>query len=402
MKTQNRLVKLLILIIIVVVVILISGGLILRAIENSIEIEYERKKELILSETIKYVTNNIENLYWQEDTLKITLGNLKEEKIFVSPIKNPRGGYFPKDTKVIVTRKSNDYIVYNITVPGELAHEFVNNSSNEGMYKYKNGAKRFVGPDPNNWIEFGELDGTALLWRIIKNDNNGIQIIYEGLKNGTKRPSANGRIVIENRITTAWDKFGSNKWDKPTTLKKQLDDWYNGLTIDKKNVQPINWCIGASGYGINYPKEFVPTSNFLETECSDGSYTGGVFKGKTAAASSVGMIRVSDYLSASNSESCVGSYFTVESSNDIDLVGHCGRKQKENVTTNYLLKSYYWWTLTASDKTHKNVWAVFPTGYVNVNSSNNTTMSVRPVINLKSSVQYLSGNGTIETPYKVK
>ena len=71
-----------------------------------------------------------------------------------------------------------------------------------------------------------------------------------------------------------------------------------------------------------------------------------------------------------------------------------------NANNSYLNINKYWWTIN----TYKNnkVWYVFNEGGVNNNSndSNNYySYGVRPVINLKPSVNYIKGDGTKENPY---
>ncbi|MGI6329264.1 MAG: hypothetical protein ACOXZR_00180 [Bacilli bacterium] len=58
-----------------------------------------------------------------------------------------------------------------------------------------------MGGDPDNWIEFGEEDGTPLLWRIIKRDHEGLKIIYEGKKNNGNQPIEDGKITVDNEDT---------------------------------------------------------------------------------------------------------------------------------------------------------------------------------------------------------
>ena len=182
-KKGFTLVELLAVIVILGIILAIAIPNILNVINNSKEQAYESQKRFIIDAAKKYVMAN-QNLVFENNVATITLIDLKNEGLLPSTIKNPRDGEFDDDTVVIVT-SSNGETAYDIATPDELLHKFITNSNPEGnSYRYKNGAHRFIGPDPNNWIEFGSIGGTPVMWRIIKKDNEGIQLIYEGLKNG--------------------------------------------------------------------------------------------------------------------------------------------------------------------------------------------------------------------------
>ncbi len=403
MRKGFTLVELLAVIVILAIILAIAIPSISNIISNSEEQAYESQKKFIIDAAKKYVMLN-GNLTYENYVATITLSDIKNENILPSQIKNPRGGEFDDNTVIMITELSDGKLSYDMATPEELVYKFITNSNPVGnSYRSKNSANRFIGPDPNNWIELGSISGTPLMWRIIKKNNEGIQIIYEGLKNGTSAPTDNGRIQIASSWTTAWDTSNSNKWERPATLKPLLQDWYNTLTIDSNYIEPINWCLGGSGEGINYATDYVPTEHYLQTECVDGTYSGGTFKGKTDEISSVGLIRVSDYISASDHPDCFGSYFTGEGSAEVDNGRRCGRVVNEAGRTNYLWKPAYWyWTFTARAPTSTFVWTVHNDGHVSHTSASASTGSVRPIINLKSDIQYESGAGTLANPYKVQ
>ena len=118
----------------------------------------------------------------------------------------------------------------------------------------------------------------------------------------------------------------------------------------------------------------------------------------------MGLIRVSDYLSASNHADCFWSYFNGPGSTDVDNGSRCGRVVNEAERTNYLWKPAYWyWTSTARATDSANVWNVNSLlGSVSSHSASNSAGSVRPIINLKSNILYDSGVGTLVDPYKVQ
>ncbi|MFA7688964.1 MAG: DUF6273 domain-containing protein, partial [Bacilli bacterium] len=223
-----------------------------------------------------------------------------------------------------------------------------------------------------------------------------------GKKDESNPPEEDGIIG-----SYAWDEgggtFGSNKWERPADLKAKLATWYENLNIDPNYINPIKWCLGASGHGINYPTNQVPTSHFLSSECVDGTYAGGTFKGKTDNSIGYGLIRVSDYLSASSAETCTGSNFDGPGSSTVDNGRHCGRITDEAGRTNYLWKSAYsWWTFTARAAGSNSVWTVRSPGHVYGHSADYASIGVRPVLNLKSDILFNNGSGTLASPYTVK
>jgi len=67
-----------------------------------------------------------------------------------------------------------------------------------------------------------------------------------------------------------------------------------------------------------------------------------------------------------------------------------------------------WWTITPAEKlddtTSHSVMQMSPDGLYSVRAGNNSNFSksgVRPVLSLKSCVQWSSGNGTSSSPYEV-
>ncbi len=68
-------------------------------------------------------------------------------------------------------------------------------------------------------------------------------------------------------------------------------------------------------------------------------------------------------------------------------------------TDGYLNNGLYWWTLTPYSLS--NVRYVYFDGYLYNGSSSSTSFGARPSINLKSNVKIVSGDGTIDNPYRL-
>ena len=261
-----------------------------------------------------------------------------------------------------------------------LINKFETELTGDGIYEYRNNAYYFGGSNPHNWVIFGDSsqeNNNPILWRVLKYDNEGIRIIYEGVKNNNEIPIQNGRIIIDGSTTAPWDSGNTNHWEKPATLKPLLTIWYNNLdAFDKNNfVNPIKWCVGR------IDDQYVDLYHFLDQECADK----GPIKGLTSSTSPIGLIRLSDYIFTSTEESCLeGNIFDCK--ND-----------------NFLYKiEYNWWSLNAVEGSIHSLWIIDSSGNFVSSIANNETVSVRPIINLRWDVLYAGGDGTLNNPYQIK
>ena len=245
-------------------------------------------------------------------------------------------------------------------------------------YELKNDFYYFTGSNPQNWIEFGQVslsDSTPLLWRIVKVDNNGIRLVYEGSKNGTLTPIEDGSLSSLSIFDTV-----DNKWINPATLNSEIIDWYNvDLYIRNKSnyVEDINWCTG----GIINTSPLV-TVDFISQECIDQTTLGGTFIGESLPLV-YSLLTASDYLLTSSDPLCVGPFLT-----------ECGND-------NYLSKTYSYFTINANAENNNQIWYVKDTGDINLESIS-TSLKIRPVINIDPNIIWEDGVGSLSNPYQVK
>ncbi|MDD4035880.1 MAG: type II secretion system protein [Bacilli bacterium] len=406
MKKGFTLIELLAVILILAILFAIATINILARIEKSKKDARAEQMSFIVDAARKYAAMNEEKLIWINNQTIVYLRDIQDESLLPEPLKDPTGGAFdnrkPEGVKVILTRGANNYYTSDLLLPEYLKYYF--DKGNIGIdpssweYKYKYNGNYFVGPNPNNWLEFGQVsssDSTPILWRVIKSDSKGIRIIYEGPKNNNNVPTDDGKIIINGEVTVPWDELKLNKWERPASIKLVLDNWESQLyVINKVNyLEPINWCIGA--IPVNNP---TTINAFLNSECTDGSYSGGEFKGITSEERAIGLINPSDYILTSNSLNC-------NSSNDNSGLGtgiDCG-KLSDGTSTNFLYKdNYHYWTMNARADSDFGVWSIYIGGYVSPHPSPSLAFAVRPVLNLKDTVLYGGGNGTLTNPYKVR
>ncbi len=234
---------------------------------------------------------------------------------------------------------------------------------NGSIRKDNLGNPRYAGSNPNNYVCFGTGSETCdeeHLYRII------------GVIDGKMK-------IIKNSFystSIAWDTSNSNNWDRPATLKTELN--------------------GANFYSnIDYIDE---TSR---SYIANGTwYTGGVKNNRTLAdfedaersASSlgyIGLMSVTDYGYASNNLNCERTTNLNASNNNA-----C-------ISNNYLFNSSTpQWTITLYSDNTEIVWRVSLGGNVNSTFAH-TTNGVRPSLFLKSEVKITSGKGTETEPYRL-
>ncbi|MFA7515171.1 MAG: prepilin-type N-terminal cleavage/methylation domain-containing protein [Bacilli bacterium] len=404
MVVKNKaftLVEILAVIIVLGIILALAVPRVISIIDKYKEKAYEIQKKNIVTAAKEYSLLHSGEIEWKNNIAYIRLGDLQAKGLLPSDVKNPKGGTFDPEEIVLTLVKDDNGLIkyyegeYILSLASIIQNDIDTEEKNIGS---SNQAWFYVGADPNNWLEFGTIDGVTILWRIIKSNNEGIKIIYEGKrKQDNTNPIDNGRITVDGNNVFAWDTSNSNKWERPADFKAVLHNWYNNTLVinnRSKYIAPIKWCIGAIPY--NNPTLLV---TFLDNECAN-NYNG--YPDKTDEAIGVGLIRPSDYISTSNAETCVGSYWTGEGSVEFNNQGRdCGKKL-DGTVTNFLYKSAYtWWTLNARASSASIVWRVDSTGDL-FGYYASYAVGGRPVLNLKSDILHSEGTGTLTNPYTIK
>ena len=260
--------------------------------------------------------------------------------------------------------------------------------------KEKNNDWYFEGSNPNNWVKFGMVDGITnrgLLWRIVKIDDTGIKMVYEGLENGALAPLEDGRALIDGTMGIAWNTGGTNKWNDPASLEGKLNEWFSNLNIPDVStyLSKINWKVG----GVPYQSPTL-ISAFNHYQAIDSIDAGGNFDGLSKNQSYVGTINAIDFMYTSDNENCSKSYLETGSSNE------CAYAPVGGEINNFLQKEkYLYWTLNARSDVSNMAWDISNSGLIGSNTVTLPSISVRPVLNIKLKSNFISGTGTIEDPY---
>jgi len=259
--------------------------------------------------------------------------------------------------------------------------------------KEKNNDWYFEGSNPNNWVKFGMVDGVTnrgLLWRIVKIDNTGIKMVYEGLENGEAYPLEDGRALIDGTMGVSWNTAGTNKWNEPVSLEGKLSTWLSKLNIPNISnyLAKINWKVGGVPY--NAP---TTISTFTDYQAINSTNTGGTFSGLSTNKSYVGTINAIDFMYTSDNENCSKSYLETGSTNE------CAYNIDSSLNNFLQKEKYLYWTLNARSDVSNMAWDISNSGLIGSNAVSLSTLSVRPVLNLKLDINILSGTGTMEDPY---
>lgn len=251
--------------------------------------------------------------------------------------------------------------VGNVAVPVKrtvsIIEASLKDAPGEGYVK-KYDTSYFVGENPNNYVVFGnaaenEHDYIPILWRIIKANDEGIKIVYEGI-------NEDGTIG-----SYSYDKT-NNQYNRPADIVSVLNNFYQNLKEDDKEsvTKAINWCVGATSSPYNIDA-------FRNDEC----------KTLSTNKSAVGLMSGLDYL------------LTTEAACDAYNQASCGDK-------NFLRKNYSYYTMSSDAASSVSQFIVNNNGALTRTEVTNK-QGIRPVVNLKDDVLIKGGEGTKEKPYQL-
>ncbi|MEI3508857.1 MAG: DUF6273 domain-containing protein [Bacilli bacterium] len=223
----------------------------------------------------------------------------------------------------------------------------------DGLYidTYEEGRYVYKGANPNNYITFNNEE-----WRIMAVEADGTLKLRKN----------------ESIGALAWDTSNSNNWARPSTLNTYLNnDYYNMLSGDAQNqIQSHAYGIGSATYNNTDLAGQIASEN------------------STIWTGNIGLMSASDYLKANtNTEKC-GNY------------GLNNTNMSICKTTNYLISTGYYWTISPYTGSLTNVSRVRSDGDLSSGSANYSDFPIWPVLYLKSDIT-LSGEGTQANPYIV-
>ncbi len=268
-------------------------------------------------------------------------------------------------------------------------------------YYYRGGVK-------DNYIEFNNM-----CWRVVRVEGDGsIKIILakEGLcstitSSDTTSALINNGAKIAYGYKTINSKYYADYENYSGGLYTTLKTWYisSGLEDKKLYLKNEKWCLGGSD-GYKYSNDtgaLLTTDEALTLENNKSGYL--YLVGKRMMG--VGGDKTATF-KCSSEEDSVSDYIGTLTADEIIYAGNIAFEVYNACRGNYLYTNSQtiYWTLSRSfffDGYSDSV------AYVNIDNSllalesKETFATVRPSITLATGSQLLSGDGTIDNPYKI-
>ena len=238
---------------------------------------------------------------------------------------------------------------------------------------------RYMGKDPNNYVEFNNE-----LWRIIG--------VFNVKASASGQEEKRLKIIRNEPIgKKAWDSSNKNDWTKASLNTYLNGEYYNSLREEAQGqVGDTYWNIGGTANYQNASNGLA--SHFYRYERGTTTYN----NQSSAWPYKIGLMYPSDYGYATsggtttNRASCLAKeLYNWDSSSHSDC--------KNN---DYLYNSSsHQWTITPYSGDANSVFYVSTSGSVYRYDANDTGNSVSPVLYLKSDVIITGGTGTSTDPY---
>ena len=248
----------------------------------------------------------------------------------------------------------------------------------------------YRGDAEDNWVSFA-----GFLWRVVRiNGDGSVRMIYSGTDNSHTGAGTQINTSSFNN-TTNNSKYVGYMYDTNTnsTIKGVIDTWYenNLKTNYEKYLSNEIFCNDRSGSTSSYgARTRLYTNKTPSLQCTNQADR---FTLKVSGLSSIAGTN-----GAGNN--LLNYPIGLLTADEVALAG--GKNGTAN--GNYYLYTgvNYWlsspWTYSSSTSREFYMTSSGYPSYANVTSN----YGVRPVLNLKPSVEYASGNGTVNNPYILK
>ena len=368
--------------------------------------------------------------YKSIDTVPTSGYTLNEEKSYceVNDTKDESISMEYKDGKVYigVSKKGTKCYLYFDQEPTAkdtiLANNSVNSgtpnfsqvaTTNEGVYKTQDDwgdSYYFRGAVDNNWVKFA-----GFYWRIIRiNGDGSIRLIYNGTSTATTGTSTQIQTSTFNssyndnaHVGYMYGSTGANSYaathanTNSSTIKGVLDNWYQTNITNKGYGNKVSTEAGFCG--DREPSTSTSTSNGSGGTGTTTTYYGGNIRLTNSTKSPILKCKNSSDLytvsGSSKGNKALSNPVGLITADEVAMAGGVWE------TTN---QSYYLYT-------GQNYWPMSPSNFFGgfarmLYVSSDGTLSVvgvnyargvRPVINLRSDITILSGDGTSSNPYVV-
>ena len=194
---------------------------------------------------------------------------------------------------------------------------------------------------------------------------------------------------LANVAAYNWNKSNQNTWSLSNLNKTNLNknfitnigaDWAAKIAETTWKVGGNTWAnIGTQPAKTAYQNEIV---NPVTTNSQDN---------KTEYSAKIGLMYVSDYMYAVPQDKWTLVGYNSDASKDY----------RAAISVNWMYMGLYEWTISRTADYSNYAFCVYSTGHVNDNNVGIIAYGVRPVFNLSSSVNYVSGSGTAADPIRI-
>ena len=297
----------------------------------------------------------------------------------------------------------------NISTRSSFSSIFTTSNNGNTIYKASGQDDKdtyyFAGNVTNNYVEFG-----GYYWRIVRiNEDNSVRLIYAGtsatdtaafINTGQAYNSSSGNSAYVGYMYSLGQQYGTNT---NSSIKTVLDNWYiNNLSgFDKYISKTAIYCNDrtvGSGSWTSTGNAFYYAAYSRLVDGKSPTYICGNENDRFTASTSTGNGKLTYPIGLITADEVVYAGAVNETKNTSFYMAQ-----------NTVYNATFWWTITPR------YWngiksCVFYIGGSSQTGSLfspiinyvNSTYGVRPVISLKSCVQYNSGDGTASNPYTVK
>ena len=235
---------------------------------------------------------------------------------------------------------------------------------------------RYIGANPNNYVIFNNE-----LWRII-----GVFTVEDGTGNAEQRI----KIIRNEKLSSnmAWNSNNSNEWVTATLNTYLNGDYYNGLDATSKSmVADTKYYLGGSSVYKNLKGE-----DYYNFERGTTVYSGR----STSWNGKIALMYPSDY----SYTYALGVDNTCYNDGDYDGCGQSSGKTNGwiyNTNSNSVQ-----WLLSPYSGTSSSAFYLDPSGNVGCSNLVIYPYFVRPSLYLVSNIKIDSGEGTEQSPYRLK
>ena len=307
--------------------------------------------------------------------------------------------------EVMVTTLGNaaEYIASLYTTDGENGLYLHDGVGTYGTLEAGDNSYRYVGANPNNYVCFGAYDEVCPvdnLYRVIGVFNDQVKLIKADYANGdllgtdgdynssvyNKTDYANYKGNKESINRYYWNysngSSSTNDWSTSRLNTFNLNTSYINVLGSEwtDKIATTSWKVG--GNTLENIRD-VNASTAYQNEIVNPAES-------TTYSAKIGLMYISDYMYGA-----APTYWTYKGSDTAST------DYRAAINDNWMYSGIYEWTISRNSENTNIAFSVNCTGYVHGSNVNLNYFGVRPTFYLKSTVEFASGNGTIDNPYRI-